>query len=216
MDDPRVVLEQVRDQMVPPEGGFDRLRALRSRRRRNQRLTAGVVAVTVFVGSALLMMRALSRGSERPAGSIHRSSAPPAAFSLPSDAIVFSSAESDSLDARIELAFVRAGGGTVVTLTDAQSKGMVAAEPRWSPDGARIAFVMSPRGRLHSRADIYVMNADGSDLRQLTDTVDSSAPAWSPDGSQIVFVRNEGHELVVMDADGSNERVLASWRGHYQ
>jgi TolB protein len=138
---------------------------------------------------------------------------------VPTDAIVFSQADSDSLDARIEVAFVAAGGGDVVTLTSAWKKGMVAAEPRWSPDGSRIAFVTSPPGYLTRNAgdgDIYVMDADGTGVRQLTQGSDASSPAWSPDGSQIAFVRNQGLELVVMDADGSNEQVIASRRGYYQ
>jgi len=49
--------------------------------------------------------------------------------------------------------------------------------PTWSPDGSRIAFVSerdSPRG------DIYVMNADGSDVKRLTDNdLRESMLAWS-------------------------------------
>jgi len=110
----------------------------------------------------------------------------------PADSIVFDEAASDSLDARIEIAYVPAGGGPVVSLTTALKGGMVAAEPRWSPDGSRIAFVMSPRGYLTRYAgdgDIYVMNADRTDIRRLTDGLDASSPAWSPDGSRIAPVR---------------------------
>jgi Tol biopolymer transport system component len=60
-----------------------------------------------------------------------------------------------------------------VVLTPAEKKdGKVAAEPRWSPDGSRIAFVMSPRGHLTRYAgdgDIYVMDADGTNMRQRTE-----------------------------------------------
>jgi Tol biopolymer transport system component len=52
------------------------------------------------------------------------------------------------------------------------------------------------------------MNADGSDLVQLTNDKSNSAyPSWSPDGSQILFEsdRNDGNaNIYVMDADGSN------------
>lgn len=48
----------------------------------------------------------------------------------------------------------------------------------WSPDGARILFT-SNRNRLVSRTDLFVMNADGSNQRPLTD--DQAAdlqPEW--------------------------------------
>jgi Tol biopolymer transport system component len=53
--------------------------------------------------------------------------------------------------------------------------------PAWSPDGQRIAFATV------EQKQIYVMDADGSDERQLTVQGFSEDPAWSPDGTQIVF-----------------------------
>jgi imidazolonepropionase-like amidohydrolase/Tol biopolymer transport system component len=57
-------------------------------------------------------------------------------------------------------------------------------QPRWSPDGARIAFV-SDRG---GGDNIWIMNADGSGKRQLTkeDFRLLNQPSWSPDGRYIV------------------------------
>lgn len=57
-------------------------------------------------------------------------------------------------------------------------------ELAWSPDGTRLAFTF--------RRNIYVMNADGSDMAALTTGSESgydSSPAWSPDGSRIAFSR---------------------------
>jgi len=57
--------------------------------------------------------------------------------------------------------------------------------PAWSPDGTRIAFM---GGTSSSEYDIWVVNADGSNLTQLTDSPGPDGwPAWSPDGTQIAF-----------------------------
>jgi Tol biopolymer transport system component len=92
----------------------------------------------------------------------------------------------------------------------------------WSPDGSRLAFssaryAYSGRRVVHRwPSQIYVVNADGSELRRLTDddspTSDSTGkrdndtPAWSPDGSQIAFqCRNH---LCAMAVDGSDLRTV--------
>ena len=82
-------------------------------------------------------------------------------------------------------------------------------EPAWSPDGRRIAFT----SRRSGNSEIYVMNANGSGLRQLTDAAaDDLSPAWSPDGTRIAFVRasfGAQGKLLVMRADGSGVVSLA-------
>lgn len=56
-------------------------------------------------------------------------------------------------------------------------------QPRFSPDGSRIAFVSDRDGA----ENIWIMNADGSDLQQVTEERDHLLhnPAWSPDGDYI-------------------------------
>ncbi|HSJ54804.1 MAG TPA: hypothetical protein VLC52_13770 [Anaerolineae bacterium] len=85
--------------------------------------------------------------------------------------------------------------------------------PAFSPDGQQVAFM----GRAHDHWEVFVMNADGSGRRQLTqgDTgegqpTNSVAPAWSPDGARIAFLsdREGPWRIYVMGNDGSQAASL--------
>ncbi|GAI32618.1 unnamed protein product, partial [marine sediment metagenome] len=76
----------------------------------------------------------------------------------------------------------------------------------WSPDGTKIVF--SSRRQVVD-VQIYVMNADGSQVGKLTAGESSNyLPSWSPDGRKIVFMSSGPHpvrgDIYVIDADGSN------------
>ena len=85
--------------------------------------------------------------------------------------------------------------------------------PAWSPDGRAIAYVSRSKAKEAGKADIFLMDADGSNPRQLTKggaaeiNVD---PSWSPDGTEIRFCsnRNGGNEVYVMNRDGGGVRQL--------
>ena len=57
-------------------------------------------------------------------------------------------------------------------------------------------------------SDIYTVYSDGTDIWQVTSTVDDNElnPIWSPDGTKILFTRDRdgNQELYVMNSDGSN------------
>jgi TolB protein len=61
-----------------------------------------------------------------------------------------------------------------------------------------------------SGGEIYVINADGTGLRQLTDGMD---PAWSPDGKRVAFARwrKPSPGIYVIDEDGKNETQVFGW-----
>ncbi|MDT7806350.1 MAG: TolB protein [Acidobacteriota bacterium] len=83
-------------------------------------------------------------------------------------------------------------------------------ERRASAEGApqfngRIAFVSSRNG---PPGEIYSMNPDGSDQRNLTNSAESEVcPAFSPDGKRIAFLRN-WNSLWMMNADGGGQTLL--------
>ncbi len=61
--------------------------------------------------------------------------------------------------------------------------------PTWSPDGSKIAFTGSDGGI----SDLFVVDADGQNLRRLTDDRFADlTPSWSPDGHSIAFATDRG------------------------
>lgn len=102
------------------------------------------------------------------------------------------------------------GNGIAVVRPDARGLRKLTRDardrsPAWSPDGRRLAFERAGR--------IYVVNRDGTGLRRLTDRpTDARQPAWSPDGSQIAFTREAKAVLLVVRADGHDQRAL--YRGN--
>jgi Tol biopolymer transport system component len=133
------------------------------------------------------------------------------------------------------------GGNDIYTVnvdgTDPQRltvAGGIDEYPSWSPDGRLIAYACTGGRRNPDGVgdfEVCVMNADGTDQRQLTDAEGvSDFPAWSPDGSTIAFMTTRGgwptlpgyvplgyevgefgeYEIYVMDANGENPRNVTN------
>jgi dipeptidyl aminopeptidase/acylaminoacyl peptidase len=120
--------------------------------------------------------------------------------------IVFASTRAGSSLSPLQIYVMNADGSGVTRLTDDAA---LDHEPAWSPDGTRITFAHLVHGVINRRivfsSDIYVMNADGSNIVQLTSSGSDHVPHWSADGIKIAFVstRDGNPEIYVMNADGS-------------
>jgi len=78
--------------------------------------------------------------------------------------------------------------GTAVELWKGGDGGVVAA-PAISPDGNRICFSYRKQGR----AELYVINANGTGLTTLAKAIEvQSAASWSPDGKWVAVAANQG------------------------
>ncbi|HEV8385714.1 MAG TPA: hypothetical protein VGQ11_12655, partial [Candidatus Acidoferrales bacterium] len=114
--------------------------------------------------------------------------------------VIYTSYEKDAL----ELFALEIASGNVLQLTHG---GAVNVEPRFSPDGKRIAFVSTMyNGRFHIFVADFLEEGRLGNVRRLTGEERTTlpryyysaydheiSPAWSPDGSEILFISNRGH-----------------------
>lgn len=117
--------------------------------------------------------------------------------------------QSETVDGDLRLGdlfSIRTDGSGEVNLTNDTAS--IDAWPMWSPDGELIAFTkLSGSDAMPQTSDVYVMEIDGSQLRQVSsDSSDGQEPVWSPDGGAIAFTGLDGVYLVAVD--GANERFV--------
>ena len=118
-------------------------------------------------------------------------------------------------------------GGNVINLTNADGYD---AEGSYSADGSQILFASNREAYQRSLSqaeqrlfdddssyfmDLYMMDADGSNVRQLTFSPGyDGGPFFSPDNQQVVWRRfnpdGNSAEIWTMDVDGSNQRQLTA------
>lgn len=115
----------------------------------------------------------------------------------------------------------RNDGSSQIHVRNADGSGEVAltdniwenANPVWSPDGKQIAFLSEMHGEYDIFA-LYVMRADGSNVRQLSQPIYGDAYtiySWSPDGKHIAISDvNTGHIDIIDVAHGNTHNLITS------
>lgn len=123
---------------------------------------------------------------------------------------------------------MNADGSGLTPMTRLTVVGAASTTPVWSPDGSKLAFESSgaldgsDNPNINMTVNIWIMNANGTDLAALTKLTSASAsshdPAWSPKGLQIVFdsrraidgsdSANAVSNIWLMNADGSGPTPL--------
>ncbi|MEX2362401.1 MAG: DPP IV N-terminal domain-containing protein, partial [Balneolaceae bacterium] len=99
---------------------------------------------------------------------------------------------------------------------------IIGNNPRWSPDGTKVAFDLCLNCQVYTDYTIWVFDTLTKNLTQLTPHEENPGhpasdlyPTWSPDGTQIAFTSNRDYvtgdtlrfrtELYIMDEDGKNQ-----------
>ena len=204
----------------PPPDAFERLRRRRDRKRRNQRIGAGALAIILALVSFVALTRAF-RTAERPAD--EPTPRPQGIFSEVGGWITFGNADGiwavDPSHPGDREGWVQLSSNGGIPLA-------------WSSDGSELlisreSWVLLGRRQLRhgerltaSRRGLFVLHADGTETHLVREAV--SGASFSPDGTTVVFAPSLelGHTHVdpgiyVIDADGSGvaaELVASSRR----
>lgn len=113
----------------------------------------------------------------------------------------------DGLSGSFQIFSMNPDGTNKVQITNLPANNYDGLVPDLSPDGQRIAFcfgTLVPNN--NPITDLYVINVDGTDLRQITRDGLSCFPRWSPDGRLILFGHqdpNGNHVITTLRADGT-------------
>jgi Tol biopolymer transport system component len=173
------LFERAAGRYEPPDLAMDGLLKRRDRKRRNQRIRAGILGLAVAL--AAILAGAITIGSTDPKP----------AKETPTPSPTPSPAVNPGSDVAIDLST-----GEASPLPESITSVQDAANYRVSPDGRTLLFEASDTGS--SRTQLYLADIDGSDVRRLTNEPNGAvAGTWSPDGEEIAYVVGWEHSPIV-------------------
>jgi hypothetical protein len=213
MSDTKQMLQRARDRFEPPEDVMGSLIRRRERKERNRRISAAVIGIAV----ALLGLASLTwvfRSTERPADQPTPTPKPPGIFSGVGGWIVYG-----PLSERCE------------PWPCANPKGIRAVDPTrpgvdpnnqiqlstdretplaWSSDGSKLLIRRTnterPPHQAFFGANLFVLNADGTETRLTEGNHWIGSGSLSPDGTKVVYATDPG--IFVVNATGGRPQVL--------
>ena len=173
MIDERDLLEQAVRRFEPEPGLTERIYHRRDRKRRNQRITARVVGIAVFVAAVWVVTTGGSfNGTQQPA--VQPTPTPPARTAPEPDYLIdLNTGEMTQLPKSISIAGKSIGNGYT-------PNGYAV-----SPDGTMVAYVSGDNA---GTPQVFIASLDGTDVQQVThDQRGAVEPDWSPDGAAIAY-----------------------------
>jgi Tol biopolymer transport system component len=202
MPDPRTIVEHELQRVDVPPFTLGTFHARRDRKRRNQRLAAGALGVSIALAGALIASQVVDGGPNRTAGQTPRNGA-----------IAFAGTRGISLSdpdaTSVHMAVRRVPNPPGECFID-RAHGCTFTGMTWSPDGSDLAFVAGDiSAGILGDMSIYVMDAATQDVRFLSrcparsgddrgDCDNGHGISWSPDGQRLVF--SSGFDLFLIDA----------------
>jgi Tol biopolymer transport system component len=204
MNDTRKILARGLGSFAPDPGGYERVLRRRDRKRRSQRVGAVAVALALTIAMIVAGARVRRGDGSAPASQVPKVGPVGPGVSLievgsgKTTPLVDLAKDPGSLDVSPDGNVIAYAAGDQIRLLrlDGRTQKLINASVcywdclvgttvAWSPSGSQIAFdAISSDGW-----SLFVMNSDGSGVRQLTHVRNAiaRAPAWSPDGSSLAF-----------------------------
>ena len=178
-----------------PDGRFDDLLRRRDRKRRNQRIAAGVVGIAVFVAAVWIVTSGLSFDrTEQPA--IQPTPSPTAfpGYHHNGEILVLKDGAFTQIDPVT---------GNVVTGNGVELPVAPVSDFAWSPDGMDLAYA--------AQGGVQVVDVATGASREIMSGAAHGSLAWSPDGSRIAVAHDGMIELI--DPEGGNRSTLVELAG---
>jgi dipeptidyl aminopeptidase/acylaminoacyl peptidase len=221
MTDYRTILEDDLGRVGQARFTFEDVNRRRDRKRRNQRVAAGVVGIAVFITAVWIVrdVASLNR-SQAPVvpggGGAEAPAAPGEGTSGPAETGKSVTGATEAIGPVPETDYLldlNTGETTPLpkSIADARSNEYAA-----SPDGSRLAYTAPGDD---GTSQIFVTNLDGTGIEQVThDLEPASSPAWSPDGTKIAYIRGgqsgkDLRDVFVLDlaTGASTQLTFGTW-----